>query len=154
MPGVITKIEWRGKKVRLEGLGLQKYQMLELGQFGLDTVKARVARGIGANDTRMKPLKRGYAIQKTKAGHGNIRNLSFSGAMIDNLTVRFASAEQVKIALTARLARIKGLANERKDSWLQWSEADQKKIIAKAIELFKVNVTQFEKALKQFRRAA
>lgn len=147
-----TKITWQGKKVRLGGYGFTKYQMLQLGQFGLNDLKARVERGLGADDSKMKPLNRGYAIQKTKAGKGNVRNMLFTGAMLDNLSIRYADAQQVKISLTARLQRVKASANEKLQPWLQWSDSNQKKIIEKAQESFKQNVEQFQKAVRSFRK--
>ena len=73
---ITTRINFHGSKVRLgPGLGFRKYQMLTLGQFAIDTIKVRVAQGIGSSDAPMKPLVERYKDRKTKYGLNPIRDL-------------------------------------------------------------------------------
>ncbi len=52
-----TKVAWRGKTIRMYMPSPRAYQMAELGQVGVDSIKARVSGGIGSNDSAMPPLK-------------------------------------------------------------------------------------------------
>jgi hypothetical protein len=64
-----TRITFNGSKVRLgPGIGFKKYQMLTLGQYALDTIKARVTKGIGSDDAPMKPLTERYRTFKELIG--------------------------------------------------------------------------------------
>lgn len=130
-------------------------QMGQLAAAGLKSVKDRVQKGIGANDAPMPPLKRGYAIHKTKLGKGNRRNLTLTGAMLDNLTVRSATDREAKISLTKRLERLKALANQQKAPWLGWSPNDARNVTARAAQIFRVEVVpRVAQSLRALKRAA
>jgi hypothetical protein len=166
-----VRIKWNGGKVRLLGFGMQKYQMLKIGQAGLDDLKARVREGLGVNDAPMPPLKerrvtrlgnvvvlgadRGYKGFKAKIGKKPIRDLTLTGRMLANLSVRSASAEQVKIGLTSAKERQKALANERRAEWLGWSPRNIEVVMKEARRLFKLNVAALAQTLRgRTRRAA
>lgn len=140
---IVTKIKYNGSKVRLYGFGPEKYQMFKLGQFALATVKARVAAGKGSDDAPMPPLKKRYAIQKSKAGAGNKRDLRLTGAMLDNFSVRSASATEVRLDITSRTGRQKARTNERRAPWFGFSTADTKAIYGMAQRMFKGMVVDF-----------
>jgi hypothetical protein len=74
-----TRIIFNGSKIRLIGFGIQRYQMALLGQFAVDTVKARVARGVGSDDVAMKPLVGRYAAWKQNIGLQPMRDLHGPG---------------------------------------------------------------------------
>jgi hypothetical protein len=74
-----TRITFNGSKIRLIGCGIQRYQMALLGQFAVDTVKARVVKGVGSDDASMKPLVGRYAAWKQKIGLQPIRDLQGPG---------------------------------------------------------------------------
>ena len=77
---ITTKIKFNGTKVRLgPGVGFRKYQMLALGQFAVDTIKARVAKGIGSDDASMPALADRYKKRKTGYGLQPIRDLTGPG---------------------------------------------------------------------------
>lgn len=92
----------------------------------------------------------GYRAMKAKRGGRPVRDLwgvktpglKQGPHMMDNLSIRWASATQSKIAFTTRLARKKGLRNQQRARWLAWSPNDQKVVMAKAQKLFKAEVTQ------------
>jgi hypothetical protein len=121
-------------------LTLGQERMQEIGEFALQTVKARVRRGIGSDDTAMPALHSpGYLRWKSRHGLQPIRDLTGAGKgghMLDNLTVRSVSGSKVTMALTVRLARDKALANEKRTPWLSFSDQDQKQIIAFAAKAF------------------
>jgi hypothetical protein len=127
-------------KVTLAGFGPQKYQMYNWGKFAVETVKTRVAAGLGSDDQPMKGLTKGYAIRKTKAGAGNRRNLKLTGGMIDNLQVRYADPNKVRADITSRLGRIKARTNERRTPWFGFSRADEKRIFTEGTRIFGPNL--------------
>lgn len=94
--GPAFKVAWQGKTIRMFMPGPRAYQMAELGQVGVSSIRARVLRGIGSSDTAMPPLKATrraryskkqqkwveygqarsyYAIRKQRAGLNPIRDL-------------------------------------------------------------------------------
>jgi len=164
-----TRIKWKGKKVTLRGIGFQRFQNLKLAQVGLRSIRRRVARGIGAEDTPMPALTEGY---KRRKRHSKVRDLWLTGKMLLNLSVRWASDRQAQTALTSRKGRVKALANQRRARWLSYSPNDQKVVKAEARRLFKNEITQvqlqlirggrrrrsgraqFQRNSAQFRRAA
>lgn len=139
-PMVKIRIKTPTGKVTLAGFGPQKYQMYAWGRFAVDTVKARVLAGIGSDDQAMPGLKKGYAIKKSKLGAGNRRNLKLTGAMLDNLQVRYADPSKVRADITSRLGRIKARTNERKTPFFGFSRNDEKKIFTEGTRIFGPNL--------------
>ncbi|MCW5982431.1 MAG: hypothetical protein KIT09_30370 [Bryobacteraceae bacterium] len=95
--------------------------MLKVGTVGVAAVKNRLAASQGPSDAPAKPLTKRYAIQKTKLGLGNRRNLSFSGGMLRNLQVRTVSENKSRAGLSTRKDRIKAWANQKIEPWLVFS---------------------------------
>jgi hypothetical protein len=158
-----TTIKSQLRPIRIKGPSFSAQQMALLGTEGLRSVKERVTRGIGADDSQMPALSNHWITvlrphkmklmpyQWWKSQHGlePIRNLTGDGSqgghMLDNLSVRSASATQTKIALTSTKARIKALANEQRSPWLWWSENDQKRILARAAQVFDAEVVLLQR---------
>jgi len=154
---IVTRIKYNGSTVRLGGFGPQKYQMYQLGRVAVQVVKNRVARGVGSDDSPMKPLSgRTSAVRKDgrfvrqragysdwKAAHGlkSIRDLwgpgLNGGHMLDNFTVRYADERQVRMDITSRWGRIKARANERRSPWFGFSAQDTVAIYGVARVMFK-----------------
>ena len=133
-------------------LTIGQERMQELGEFAIKTIRGRVSKGIGSDDSPMPPLKVSphagarfkihgqsrqiltYAQWKSKHGLQPIRDLKGTGKdggnMLDNISVRTVSGSSVTIALTARKARQKALANEKRAPWFSFSDADSKAIAA------------------------
>ncbi len=125
------------KQLRLDMLTFRQRDMYEIGNAGLDAVKARLAAAKGPNDAPAKPLRVSYARQKSKRHLGNRRNLKFTGRMLDNLKIRTVSEKAAKAGLTSRKERIKGQANTRIEPWCLFSPANRKVVFAKAEIMFK-----------------
>lgn len=174
-----VSIRFEGKKIRIGGtfggpMSFNTGQMLELGSFANKTVKERTRSGIGSDDAPFPPLsqktsairnrgkfvrqREGYAAWKAAHGLAPIRDLwgdgREGGHMLDNSTVRYADDRTVKIAFTARMARLKALANERRTPFYSFSDADAKKIMDYAAKLWKSNVKQVIDLFTGRRRAA
>jgi hypothetical protein len=101
------------KQLRLDLLTFRQRDMYEIGNAGLEAVKARLAAAKGPEDAPAKPLKVPYARQKSRRFLGNRRTLRFTGKMLDNLKIRTVSETAAKAGLTSRKERTKGLANAR-----------------------------------------
>ncbi len=125
------------KQLRLDLLTFRQRDMYEIGNAGLEAVKARLAAALGPNDSPAKPLRVSYARQKSKRHLGNRRNLRFTGKMLDNLKIRTVSDKMAKAALTSRKERVKGQANTKIEPWCLFSPANRKVVFAKAEIIFK-----------------
>lgn len=137
-------------------------KFVKIGNFAIQTERARLARGVGVDDAPMPPLsgrtsailrngnfvrqRAGWADWKSRHGLQSFRDLYGDGRqgghMLDNLSVRSANASSVRIDFTSRSARTKAQANSKRANWHGFSPSDQVKIAAFAMrELFgEVNV--------------
>lgn len=126
-------------------IGLSSVQMQSLGQLGIDLIRGRVARGVGSDDQSMKPLNRFYVRRKARAGLPAVRNLRGPGRgphMLDDLSVRLAVRNMVRVDITTRLSRIKAAANEKKSPWYGWSPRDASVILSAAQEMARGNIRE------------
>jgi len=171
------KTKFHGKKITLRGTdklapGFGARQHAQLGQIGLNSLKKRVSKGIGADDQPMPPLSdtrsirviigqdsnrrgfftawKGYLTQKVRKGGKRIRNLRSANKgdhMMDNLSVRSASDRDVKIDFTVKRHRIKALKNQERAEFLGWSPNDKKTIMKAARRMFRHEVTATQEVL-------
>jgi hypothetical protein len=133
-----------GAKVRFYGeLNFGTRAMYALAKFALATMLNRVSKAIGSNDQPMKPLKKGYAIHKTRLGRGNKRNLLYSGDMLRNISIRSVSEYQARIDLTSAKQRMKARQNEVKSPWYGWSPNDIARMSVRAQQLYRGRVSEF-----------
>lgn len=162
------------------GLGInsaslfRKVQMEKLGDFAISTIRRRVARGIGSDDSAMPPLSAKhsavkahgkfvrarvpYSQFKSNRGLQPIRDLVGTGKdgghMLDNMSVRLATEDLVRIAFTQNKARQKALSNEKKAPWFSFSDNDEKKIVEYARQLFRSAVETIRRSNWVGRKAA
>lgn len=126
-------------------LSFTSQQMARLGAFSIDRIRDRAARGIGSNDAPMKPLNAGYAKYKARWGVP-VRNLIGTGRdgghMLDNITVRNAQTNSVRIDITSQKARVKAASNERRSPWYGWSAADASAILDLAMQAAHGNISE------------
>jgi len=154
---ISTRIKYNGSKVKLVGDGPDKYTWFGLGQFAIKTIRERVARGIGSDDSPMpelsgrasavtrdgKFLRRqvGYRERKQRFGGRPIRDLygrgDQGGHMLDNLRVREATTKSVRMDITSRLARVKARANEKRSPWFGFSARDRRIVLERMIDVFR-----------------
>jgi hypothetical protein len=124
---------WFRKQLRVDHLNFRQFEMLKLGTVGLAAVKNRLAAGLGPTDAPAKPLTKRYAIYKSKRLRRRaVRDLTLTGSMLGNLSVRTVSERAAKAALTSRKERIKGLANLRREPWLVFSPRNQAAVVEAA----------------------
>ena len=112
---------YQKKQIRLDRLNFRQAQLFKIGNVGVAAVKNRLVAAQGPADSPAKPLTKRYAIQKTRLGKGNRRNLSFTGDMLRNLMVRTVSEKAAKAGLSTRKDRIKAWANQKIEPWLVFS---------------------------------
>jgi hypothetical protein len=115
---------YQKKQLRLDLLNFKQRQMYELGSVGVSTVKERLAASQGPEDSPAKPLRKGYAIWKTKQGKGNRRNLALSGDMLRNFEVRTVSEKRAKASLTTR--------NQHIEAWTVFSPKNAAAVVKAA----------------------
>ena len=131
---------WQKKRIVIDHLSFRQFQMVKIGTVGLAVMKNRVRAALGPDDGAAKPLTKRYAIQKTRLGKGNRRNLTFTGKMLDNLTLRTVSENRSKAALTSRKDRIKGWANSKIQPWLVFSPKNRAAVTEAARRVFQESV--------------
>lgn len=134
--------------VRLPRVRLNRADMRELGDVGVDSVKERVSLGVGSNDAGMPPLGglsvsgdsrqvRRYVAYKRRVTGRSIRDMRLTGQMLDNLQAREAGDNAVSISFSDPKAREKALVNEQRTPWLAFSPGDQEKVFAAAARIFR-----------------
>ena len=122
----------------MDHLNFRQLEMLKLGTVGLAAVKNRLAAGLGPTDGPAKPLTKRYAIYKSKRLRRRaVRDLSLTGSMLGNLSVRTVSERAAKAALTSRKERIKGLVNMRREPWLVFSPRNRAAVLEAARRLLR-----------------
>ena len=120
------------KKIKVDHLTIPQYAMFQIATVGVAQVKDRVQHTQNANDVAAAPLTKRYAIRKTKLGKGNRRNLTFTGDMLRNLTVRTVSDNKAVSSLTTRKDRDKARANNARELWLAYSGNNRARIVTAA----------------------
>ncbi len=123
---------WQKKRLVLDQLNFRQHQMVKIGTVGVAAVKNRVQAALGPEDQPAKPLTKRYAIRKTKLGRGNRRNLTFTGNMLRNLSLRTVSEKAAKASLTSRKERIKAWANQKIEQWLVFSPKNRAAVVEAA----------------------
>ncbi len=120
---------YQKKQIRLDRLNFRQAQMFKIGNVGVAAVKNRLAAAQGPNDSQAKPLTRRYAIQKTKLGKGNRRNLSFTGDMLRNFLVRTVSENKAKANNSTRKDRLKAWLNQKIEPWVVFSPKNRTAVL-------------------------
>ena len=123
---------WQKKRLVLDRLNFRQHQMFKIGTVGVAAVKNRVQAALGPEDQPAKPLTKRYAIRKTKLSKGNRRNLTLTGDMLRNLSLRTVSEKAAKAGLTSRKERIKAWANQKIEQWLVFSPKNKAAVVEAA----------------------
>src|ERR1035441_3271489 len=119
---------YQKKQIRLDRLNFRQAQMFKIGNVGVAAVKNRLAAAQGPTDSSAKPLTKRYAIQKTKLGKGNRRNLSFTGDMLRNFLVRTVSENKAKASNSTRKDRLKAWINNKIEPWVVFSPRNRETV--------------------------
>lgn len=124
------------RKLELGRLTLDQQKMYKIGMIAVGTVKDRVKAGVNDQDAASKPLATRYAILKQKTLHKRpIRDLSLTGAMLDNFTVRTVSDHSAYANLTTNDLRTRARANNEIELWVSYSRKNIATIIPQATVL-------------------
>ncbi|MCX6624680.1 MAG: hypothetical protein NTY38_27185 [Acidobacteria bacterium] len=127
---------WQKKRLVLDRLTFPQLAMFKVGTVGVVAVKNRLQAALGPDDQPAKPLTKRYAIQKTKLGKGNRRNLALSGDMLGNLQVRTVSENRARAGLSTRKGRIKAWANQKIQPWLVFSPKNKAAVLEATRRVF------------------
>jgi hypothetical protein len=109
------------KQIRIDQMTFRQQSMFKIGTVGVAAVKNRVTAARGPADASAKPLTKRYAIQKTKLGKGNRRNLIMTGDMLRNFQVRTVSDNKAKANNSTRKDRLKAWLNQKIEPWVVFS---------------------------------
>ena len=120
---------YQKKQIRLDRLNFRQAQMFKIGNVGVAAVKNRLAAAQGPTDSSAKPLTKRYAIQKTKLGKGNRRDLSFTGDMLRNFLVRTVSENKAKASNSTRKDRLKAWINNKIEPWILFSPRNRAAVL-------------------------
>jgi len=133
-----------GGRLRLFGpLTPRAQHMMTLGEYGVSLMKQRVGKGIGSDDAPMPPLTSRYAKFKNRAKGRTVRDLSFTGSMLGDMSLRSVSESQARIDITTRDGRMKARANEQKAPWFGWSPQDLQKLGTMFCKMFGGQMANF-----------
>lgn len=129
-----VRIKYNGVNVRLVGWGFRKLHNLRILETGLASIKGRLAKGTGQDDTPTKPLSKRYARYKSYVRRKKaIRDLDLTGQLLDSIKPRYADDRQAIADAGTRLGRMK--ARLYRDLLL-FSPNDQAAMGEKAAEFF------------------
>ena len=117
------------KQVRIDQMNFRQQSMFKIGTVGVAAVKNRVAAAEGPTDSSAKPLSKRYAIQKTKLGRGNRRNLMMTGDMLRNFMVRTVSENKAKASNSTRKDRLKAWINNKIEPWVVFSPKNRTAVV-------------------------
>jgi hypothetical protein len=113
---------------RLVVPGLAPDQMRRVGELSHAEESARIARGLNASDEPAKPLAPRYAAEKKRAGRTPVRDLRFTGEMLNSRRVTEAGQNAVTVSFDDERQVAKAARNEQIEPMLGISPASAEKI--------------------------
>ncbi len=116
-------------RARFNESGLTTDAMIGIGESFIDSMFARWDRAENVYDVPAKPLKKGYAIQKSKLRRGNRRNLKLTGDMRAHVKVLSANQNRVVIGPTDSAMAERIRFNNMKDRQYGVSPKDKEAIV-------------------------
>lgn len=126
------------KKQRQIGhLTFRQVNMLKIGTVALATVKNRVQAAKNADDGPAKPLAKYYAKWKSKKLRKRaVRDLTFTGDMINTLQVRTVNNNYAQARHSTAKGRAKANRQQQLQPWMLYSPANQRDIHRAAKMIF------------------
>lgn len=112
------------RRIELGRLDVPQQTMFKLGTIAVARKKESIRQGLNSAGVKAKKLSKGHAIRKAKRRLPQIRNLWFTGQMLNNLSVRTVSQNKAKIGFSSGIARTKALANYKIDPQIPFSDRD------------------------------
>ena len=76
-------------------------RMNAIGQAAVESSRARILLGLNVNDAPARPLSKGYAKQKVRAGQPPIRNWRLTGALLASMEVQGKTLNSVSFGFTS-----------------------------------------------------
>ena len=102
------------RKLVVDHLKFNQSLMFKVGTAGLKTVKNRVLQAVGPTDGPAPPLKsKNYArVKSFRTGRRALRDLSYTGRMLESIQIRSVSADTAIANSSTRHGRSVGNAND------------------------------------------
>lgn len=129
------------KRVRLRLWWLDDAEQRDLGQFAIETMQRRIRGGIGINDQPAPPLSTSYAKAKQRRGLPAIRNLTYTGTMLNGLQI-IETGDRLRIGFPDPLQALKAGVNQERAPMIGLSRFDQQQIIRRHDELLARSVSE------------
>lgn len=107
------------------GLDFSVEQMNRVGTAGvIDPQNERLARGVGANDQQMAPLKESYGRFKQRRGRRPVRDMRLTGGMLKGVQVTEVGPNRVSVGIVGAGNALKANVNQSRDLWFGLSPSD------------------------------
>lgn len=120
----------------LDTPGFDEDDLVYLAEVGLESQKRRIAAGVNVNDQPAQPLSKSWRKAKLRRGKSGIRDLRFTGALLDNLGVRESDNESATIGFTDPWQATKAAINQDREAMFGLSDADVANVDEAADRLF------------------
>lgn len=117
-------------RVRVQNLWLDDQQQRDLGQFAIETMQKRIRGGINLGDQPASRLSVPYERRKLRRGLSGLRNLTFTGAMLNNMSV-LDVGRSIKIGFPDPRQALKAGVNQGREKMIGLSRFDQRAVIEK-----------------------
>ena len=126
------------KQLVVNSLAFRPQQMYKIGHAGTLDVKMRVGAAVNANDAPAKKLTKRYAIYKNKVVRmGRVkRDLTLTGAMLQNFQVRTVSNNSAQARNSTRKDREKANRNQQREPWILFSPNNQRAVLRVTQQVF------------------
>jgi hypothetical protein len=136
------------KKLVIDGrLTFDQKRMYRIGTIAVGEVKDRVKRALNETDSKSKPLNTRYAIRKTRFGKRNVRDLSYTGDMLNNFTLRTVSDNEAFGRNTTKKNQDKARGNNLRERWVVYSRKNADVVVKAANDEFNQGVRQIVKSV-------
>jgi hypothetical protein len=141
---------FNGVRVRLRAYNQDRARNnLRILATGIESMKRRLADGVGSDDQRLAPLTKNYAKYKSRVtGRRAVRDMRLTGSLLDGIKPRYAD-DSMAIAdasgRRARMGKIKAGITDRVKARIHkrhliFSPKDQEAMSREAAEVFQSHV--------------
>jgi S1-C subfamily serine protease len=129
------------KRVRLSLGWLNDAEQTELGNFTIATIQRRIRGGVDVNDQPAPRLSDDYQRGKVRRGLPGIRDLTVTGAMLNNMQV-LETGDAIRIGFPDPRQAFKAGINQDRSKMIGISRFDQRDVIQKHDELMVRSVAE------------
>lgn len=112
--------------------------LLFLSQEVANSIKSRTRKGIGPDKRKLPPYSAKYArFKKMRGRNSNIRDLTYTGRMLQAITVKRPDKHTSVISFLGQAEKVKAISNDNRTPFFEIGEMEDEiidKYINKALE--------------------